>query len=309
MDYYDILFYEVKLMRFYKMILKTIPMIYMAHSYETTAYDLSFKKMENKIEISYIELGNVKKQYEDGQNRYCEAPCINVSFYNKASRNISDAPLHRHYTFAMNAEYDLFYISAENVMKSWHDDFSNGESNILMAIMPECITDKKCVDIIEPYIKKIIYRHSINTSAERLLCVSDVFTIFSKITAWSVAYAASMVENNASPEETVYCTRAAKYIAENIDKKLYVSDVANSIGLSVGYLSRMFKAATGYCLIDYINRQKINTAKQLFENKTLSVRDAAQAVGIVDEKYFCRIFKRYSGMTTSEYKEIVQIRA
>lgn len=33
-----------------------------------------------------------------------------------------------------------------------------------------------------------------------------------------------------------------------------------------------------------------------------SIREAAQQIGIDDEKYFCRLFKKYVGMTTSEYK-------
>jgi len=104
-----------------------------------------------------------------------------------------------------------------------------------------------------------------------------------------------------------YYTRSQN--AENIENKLYVNEIAEYLGLSVGHLSRIFKAATGYSVIEYINRQKIDKAKQLFESKTSSVRDAAAAVGIADEKYFSRLFKQYTGMTASEYKETLKIRA
>ena len=47
---------------------------------------------------------------------------------------------------------------------------------------------------------------------------------------------------------------------------------------------------------------KINHAKKLLETENFSIRDAAQQIGIDDEKYFCRLFKKYTGMTTGEYK-------
>lgn len=292
---------------FNKIVLKSIPEIRFAHSYETLSYDISFETKENIIEISYIELGDVEKTGEETE--YCKAPYVSVNFYDKHVRNISRAELHRHYTFAVNVEYELHRISAEKVVECWQNDFSNGKHHIAMAILPDYLNDKKCMDIIETYIKKIIYKHSVNTSAENLSCISDVFAILSQLTAWSVTSASSMVKNHAKADETMYCTKAARFIAENIDKKLYTDDIAEYLGISVGHISRIFKAATGYSIIEYINRQKINTAKQLFESKTASIRDAAQAVGISDEKYFCRMFKQYTGMTTTEYKDAMKIRA
>jgi len=296
-------------MEFYKIVLKSIPELSMAHSYETSSYNIAFKKQENKLEISYIEMGDVEKTHEDGRVSLYKAPFVSISICDSPSRNLSHASLHRHYTFGVNVEYDLYKISAEHVVECWQSDFSNEKHHKTMAMLPEYVSDKKCIDAIESLIKKIIYKHSVNTSAENLSCIGDVFAVLSQLTSWSVSYAASLTDTNVSPDETIYCTKAARYIAENIENKLYVNEIAEYLGLSVGHLSRIFKAATGYSVIEYINRQKIDKAKQLFESKTSSVRDAAAAVGIADEKYFSRLFKQYTGMTASEYKETLKIRA
>ena len=65
-------------MEFYKIVLKSIPELSMAHSYETSSYNIAFKKQENKLEISYIEMGDVEKTHEDGRVSLYKAPFVGM---------------------------------------------------------------------------------------------------------------------------------------------------------------------------------------------------------------------------------------
>ena len=94
-----------------------------------------------------------------------------------------------------------------------------------------------------------------------------------------------------------------KYIEENLDKKLSLTDIAESIHMNKSYISRMFKEKAGENLFDYINKRKIEKAKQLIKNNELRMYEIALNVGMEDTAYFSRVFKKYEGISPSEYQK------
>ena len=94
-----------------------------------------------------------------------------------------------------------------------------------------------------------------------------------------------------------------KYIEENLDKKLSLTDIAESIHMNKSYISRMFKEKAGENLFDYINKRKIEKAKQLIKNNELRMYEIALNVGMEDTAYFSRDFKKYEGISPSEYQK------
>ena len=94
-----------------------------------------------------------------------------------------------------------------------------------------------------------------------------------------------------------------KYIEENLDKKLSLTDISESIHMNKSYISRMFKEKAGENLFDYINKRKIEKAKQLIKNNELRMYEIALNVGMEDTAYFSRVFKKYEGISPSEYQK------
>ncbi len=105
-----------------------------------------------------------------------------------------------------------------------------------------------------------------------------------------------------SPGNRRYCERAKQYIAENIHKKMSVSQIAKSAGVSKNYLTNIFSRSEGVSLIEYINRRKLSHMLELMENSKCTLAQAGEQVGIIDTNYISRIFKRYYGMTLTEYR-------
>lgn len=87
----------------------------------------------------------------------------------------------------------------------------------------------------------------------------------------------------------------------NINSKVTLNELAEMVQLSPYYLSRNFKEITGYSVIEYFNKIKIDKSKELFIEGEKKVKEAAQALGFSDEFYFSRLFKRLEGMSPSEY--------
>ncbi|MBP0990199.1 MAG: helix-turn-helix transcriptional regulator [Oscillospiraceae bacterium] len=93
------------------------------------------------------------------------------------------------------------------------------------------------------------------------------------------------------------------WIQNNYTENLTLSDIAGVGNLSTKYLCRLFKDYTLMTPVEYINNLRIENACHLMIYSDLSVTDAALESGFNDLSYFIKIFKRYKGITPSEYKK------
>ena len=92
-----------------------------------------------------------------------------------------------------------------------------------------------------------------------------------------------------------------KYIEANYtDSKLNLTSVAQTFGFSASYLSRKFKQETGKNFVEVLTECRMNAAMKLAQTN-MKMFNASNEVGIPDPNYFGRCFKKYTGMSYSEY--------
>ncbi|WP_026660592.1 helix-turn-helix domain-containing protein [Butyrivibrio sp. AC2005] len=93
------------------------------------------------------------------------------------------------------------------------------------------------------------------------------------------------------------------YIQEHYTEQGFsVSGIADEYGFTVSHLSRTFKSVMGTGLLDYIQKLRVEKAKELLEEGA-SVNDAAVGSGYLDAKALTRAFKRYEGITPGAYRD------
>ena len=95
-----------------------------------------------------------------------------------------------------------------------------------------------------------------------------------------------------------------KFIRDNYKEALDLNIIANEVNVSRTYLSALFKQKTGTNLTEYLTSFRIEKAKDLIHSSDARVYEIAAAVGIPDTKYFCKLFKKYTGFTPTKYKTI-----
>jgi YesN/AraC family two-component response regulator len=76
--------------------------------------------------------------------------------------------------------------------------------------------------------------------------------------------------------------------------------VAQTFGFSASYLSRKFKQETGKNFVEFLTECRMNAAMKLAQTN-MKMFNASNEVGIPDPNYFGRCFKKYTGMSYSEY--------
>ncbi len=116
------------------------------------------------------------------------------------------------------------------------------------------------------------------------------------------------VKLSRSGKDEFISNRVKAYVEENFaDRKLDVSTISDFLGLSPSYATKLFKQETGEVLSYYINRVRVSKARELLILDMYRVEQVAHMVGYLDSRALSRAFKRFYGVTPSQYKEISYI--
>lgn len=103
--------------------------------------------------------------------------------------------------------------------------------------------------------------------------------------------------------KTAHIQKAIVYIEEQIGKDLRLQQVAEFVHLHPNHLSEIFKKETGMKFVDYVTGKKVGRAAEILATSPAKVSEVANRVGYEDVKYFGQIFKKYTGLTPSEYRD------
>lgn len=97
--------------------------------------------------------------------------------------------------------------------------------------------------------------------------------------------------------------RAKEYINENYKRDLSLDELSRELDISPYYFSKLFKEETGSNFVEYLTGLRMNRAKEMLKNDSLSMKEICAEIGYSDPNYFSRIFKKNVGLTPTEYRE------
>ncbi len=86
------------------------------------------------------------------------------------------------------------------------------------------------------------------------------------------------------------------------DMNLGLETVCDQLGVSPSYFSSTFKRETGTSFVQYLTMTRMERAKELLKGTELKTYEIAEAVGISESNYFSFCFKRYAGISPSQYR-------
>lgn len=96
--------------------------------------------------------------------------------------------------------------------------------------------------------------------------------------------------------------RMKEYISRHYAESMEMSDLADAFGFSYNYLSSYFNRQTREGFSEYLNKIRLDNAKDLLKDTDLTIAEISSAVGYGDQSYFCRVFKKQTGVTPSAYR-------
>ena len=105
------------------------------------------------------------------------------------------------------------------------------------------------------------------------------------------------------PRTSSHVERAKDYVRKHYREKIYLDEIAESIGISSTHLSKLFKKETGRCLQDYINEERVFRAANLLMYSDLSLMEIAEYVHFPSQSYFGKIFKQFKGVSPRVFRD------
>ncbi|RXZ78693.1 helix-turn-helix domain-containing protein [Paenibacillaceae bacterium] len=93
-----------------------------------------------------------------------------------------------------------------------------------------------------------------------------------------------------------------RYLEDNYAERVTMDELAGMLDCSTGYLTRLFKRATGTSPIDYLIAIRLEKAKALLLTTEATLQEIAECVGFSDDSYFNRLFKKHIGVSMGQYR-------
>lgn len=111
----------------------------------------------------------------------------------------------------------------------------------------------------------------------------------------------NLKRQNTNYSSTLKIEKIIKYLHENINKSITLKELSDLVSLSPSYLSRTFKDTTGYSIIEFFNKMKIDKAESLIIVGDKKIKEISELLGFKDEFYFSRLFKKIKGISPKEF--------
>lgn len=286
-------YFSVEVIAVYEIKLLSVPKILFCGSVAINDYENEFRNPRDFIELSVIEEGRILVK---GERERVVKPrsLFAITSAVDCSTAAVDGEKQRHTTVGVNVRYEIREVDSREICEI---DFPRGDGVLLLPERDE-LDDKTYANLLAK-IKRIAAKYHSSKGASGLSAIAAWYDLCAEITLLALLEAG---KGEASPSSVLYARKAEAYISKHIFEKITATDVASSLGLSVGYLHCVFKKVVGKSVTQYVNERKIAVAVEMLEYKKLKLKDVADSLGVDDYAYMSRLFKKVVGVSFNEFK-------
>lgn len=115
-----------------------------------------------------------------------------------------------------------------------------------------------------------------------------------------------LVRNHSLLQYSRVVRDALNYIDSHLRYPISLKGLAEVCNVSSSHLSACFKKEVGQSVVDYINEKRVFASLKYLATTDFSVAQIAERVGIGDENYFSRLFKKYQKRTPKQYRNLMR---
>jgi len=138
--------------------------------------------------------------------------------------------------------------------------------------------------------------------AERTAAATSDIDEFREAVLASVADYRSRLDNPPDARSAAVLAEVTRIIESDPAGDLSLQRLGDAVGLSPGYLGKIFKASTGMNLVDFVADQRLTRAAKLLAESADDVQDIGRSVGFNSPAYFIKRFKERYGRTPYDYR-------
>ena len=172
------------------------------------------------------------------------------------------------------------------------------------AFSPDILPDARVLSVLRQPVQQAFWFDEAAFVAELFNMLDIAFHKDDKV---FLAKGMDLLLSRLDPRPSIHLPEAVSGFLDRVfadDKPiLSASDFAARYNLSCNYLNRIVKKSTGRTVGSWIDTARVTRAKRLLRDTDSSMIDIAVAVGLDDQSYFARFFKKHTGVTPSEFRK------
>lgn len=268
-----------------------IPEIGFAHHFYTDSYGYSYKFNRKSFEIVYVKSGDIEVEFSNEVFRAPEGSVFVLFRHLPISVRSSGGGAQAHCTVQVSFDYD-FTLLSDAELPSEQKGF----------LLPFVTPPSRETERIKNELYSIVSDITADRDENSFSCGIRILNIMREL---DFAARRKFCKSGSSVS---ICRKVKEYIANNIDKKILLSDVAEFIGKSPNYINSLFKRATGSSVNRYVCNERVKKIAELVKDRNLSFETACENVGITDISYGYRLFKKHTGTTPAKYIQAESIK-
>ena len=134
-------------------------------------------------------------------------------------------------------------------------------------------------------------------------CKGRLYLLFSMLMADGMVW----IEENERGKEDSFLADVSAYVDAHLCETFRIEEVAAHFSYSTAYFCRIFKKSFACTFTEYVNRQRISSAKMMFDRGAKSISEVADAVGMNNYSYFSRLFREQVGVLPSDYQKRITV--
>ena len=183
----------------------------------------------------------------------------------------------------------------ECILLTCHADFEYAREGLSLGCQ-DYITLPAKYETIAESVRKVVLRHRKRAEDERLQKIGERWLASQEETAGS----GREEDSRQSPREVA--DKCVQYILANLhDCDLSVTQIASTVFLNPIYLNRIFKKEKGISISQWIIKERMGLSSALLLSTNLPAAEIAFRAGYQNYPYFSTVFKKYFGVTPSQY--------
>lgn len=109
-------------------------------------------------------------------------------------------------------------------------------------------------------------------------------------------------QNNAGYYYHPALIKAIDYIQNHYQEPITMEDLCNLSGVSKQHLCLLFRTSLHTRTMEYVTKKRLQVSKEYLANSSMTIEEIAEKTGFCTASYFCKMFKRHEGMTTTQFK-------
>ncbi|AGX06407.1 MULTISPECIES: response regulator transcription factor [Bacillus] len=136
------------------------------------------------------------------------------------------------------------------------------------------------------------------------LLIAESYAVFGGWLLQDIERAIHVFNLKAADNKDWLIERALEYIRTYYKSEIKAQEVADVVNITPNYFSSLFKQKTGKSFNEYVNHMRVEEAKTLLEETPFKINEIAEQAGFHEYKYFVEVFRKFSGMTPTQYRKL-----